>query len=175
MTVTDLKFMPKFYDRYIGLVNKNHTIKEALEHTMPLFKDYISNLTTYENYRYQPEKWTPKDILQHVIDTERILAYRALSIARLEPNNLMGFNENAYAKHAKAQQRSITGLLEEFSWVRQSTLGLFNSFDNKTLDDIGQCSNIDISVLALGFTIVGHPIHHLNILKERYFDPNYVV
>lgn len=120
------------------------------------------------NFAYAPDKWTIKQMLQHVIDTERIFAYRALSIARKEPASLIGFDENEYAKNATAAQRNWKEMIAEWKIVRQSTNMLFASFTEEDLKQRGTASNQPISVNAIGFIIFGHALHHLHVLKERY-------
>lgn len=120
------------------------------------------------NFAYAPDKWTIKQMLQHVIDTERIFAYRALAIARREPAALLGFDENEYAKNATASQRNWKEMIAEWKIVRQSTNILFASFTEEDLKQKGTASNLPISVNALGFIIFGHALHHLHVLKERY-------
>jgi hypothetical protein len=107
-------------------------------------------------------------MLQHVIDTERIFAYRALSIARKEPAALLGFDENEYAKNGTGDNRNWKDMLTEWRVVRQSTNLLFASFTEEQIKAMGMASGQPISVNALGFIIFGHALHHLHILKERY-------
>ena len=120
------------------------------------------------NYAYAEDKWTIKQMFQHVIDTERIFAYRALSIARKEPAALLGFDENEYAKNGNAANRQWKDMLTEWRVVRQSTNLLFSSFTEEQMKSLGTASGHPISVNALGFIIFGHALHHLHILKERY-------
>ncbi len=120
------------------------------------------------NYAYGPDKWTIKQMFQHVIDTERIFAYRALAISRKEPNPIAGFDENEYAKNATAVNRNWKDMLTEWRVVRQSTNLLFASFNEDQLKCQGIASGNPMSVNALGFIIFGHALHHLHILKERY-------
>ena len=120
------------------------------------------------NFAYAPDKWTIKQMLQHVIDTERIFAYRALAIARKEPASLIGFDENEYAKNATAAHRNWKEMIAEWKTVRQSTNMLFASFTEEDLKQKGTASDSPISVNAIGFIIFGHALHHLHVLKERY-------
>lgn len=120
------------------------------------------------NFAYAPDKWTIRQMLQHVIDTERIFAYRALSIARGETTPMMGFDENAYAQKATAGQRNWKEMIAEWKIVRQSTNMLFASFTEEDLKQKGTASNLPLSVNASGFIIFGHALHHLHVLKERY-------
>ena len=120
------------------------------------------------NYAYGPDKWTIKQMFQHVIDTERLFAYRALALSRKEPAALLGFDENEYAKNATAANRNWKDMLIEWRVVRQSTNLLFASFTEEQNKSLGTASSFPISVNALGFIIFGHALHHLHILKERY-------
>ena len=107
-------------------------------------------------------------MFQHVIDTERIFAYRALAIARGEATPIPGFDENEYANNATAANRNWKDMLVEWRVVRQSTNLLFASFTEEQQKRLGTASDNPISVNALGFIIFGHALHHLHILKERY-------
>ncbi len=168
MTKSDIAVLPQFFDRYINLAPDIDLI-DALQAGASL--ETLLPLQTLENlgdYRYAPGKWTAKDIVQHLIDTERIMAYRSLRFARNDKTSLPGFEEDNFALHAHASRRNLTDLYDEFTLQRQSTLALFSSFDAEMLQRTGVCYNQTISVLSLGFVLVGHPIHHANIVRERY-------
>ena len=122
------------------------------------------------DYRYAEGKWTIKDILQHLIDSERIFSYRALRFARKDQTPLPSFEENDYAAVANGSQRSIQDLLTELAVVRQSTISLFKTFDDETLKRTGIASGHPMSVRALGFVIIGHQNHHEQIYQERYLS-----
>ena len=171
MKIKDLKYMPEFFNRYINLADSDKTLTEQLETSIVIFEIIKKDLIKFQDYQYEPGKWTPKDLMQHCIDTERIQAYRALAFARGDKNVMPGFDENSYAQNTTSYERSIDDLLEEFVEVRKATISLFKSFSDEMLFKDGM-SFKNISVLALGFVIVGHPIHHINILKERYFKQN---
>jgi hypothetical protein len=170
MKKSDLKFMPKFFDRYINLISDLDTVLESLENSKNDLVEIKELLETHQNYRYEAGKWTPKELVQHIIDTERILSYRALVYARNDANVLPGFDENLYANNIDVSKRSIEDLLEEFQIVRASSLFLFKNLSNEALHREGTCFNVKMTSLALGFVIAGHPKHHINILKERYFQ-----
>lgn len=119
-------------------------------------------------YRYAENKWTIKDILLHLIDAERIFAYRALRIGRGDKTPLAGFEENDYVPNALANNRTLESLLIEFQFVRNSTLCLFKSFSEEQLAYLGTASENTISVRAIGFIISGHQNHHFKIIEERY-------
>jgi uncharacterized damage-inducible protein DinB len=120
------------------------------------------------DYRYAEGKWTIKDVIQHIIDAERIFGYRALRISRNDQTPLPGFEENDYVENTDANSRSIQGLLTELSALRHSNLLMFKSFTEKQLTRMGIASNHSISVRALGFLIIGHQKHHQKVFQERY-------
>ena len=160
--------MPEFFDRYINLVD-DVPLVEALVQSSGLFEPVLPQLEALGDTVYAPGKWTVRDILQHCIDTERIQAYRALRFARNDRTALPGFDEELFARNTTATDRTIPDLQDEFSLVRATTVRLFTGFTDNMLRREGTCFGRQISVLALGFVIVGHPIHHLDILRERYF------
>jgi uncharacterized damage-inducible protein DinB len=120
------------------------------------------------DYQYALGKWTIKDILQHLIDSERIFAYRALRFARKDATPLPGFTEDDFANEAGGSERSIRDLLTELAIVRESTLALFRTFSDEVLKRRGEASGTEMSVRALGFVIIGHQNHHQRIFEERY-------
>ena len=168
MKKSDIGTLPQFFDKYIHLTN-DVELTDALKINLTIPKADIEKFHKLKNITYAPGKWTVKDILQHVIDTERIQAYRALRIARKDKTLLPGFDESLFGSNAHAEKRSIEDLIEEQKTVRQSTIALFNSFSEDSFFEKGICFNVPISVLSLGFVMVGHQIHHRNILEERYF------
>ncbi|MBB5438337.1 GNAT superfamily N-acetyltransferase [Pedobacter sp. AK017] len=158
-----------WHQRYMSLT-QDLPLPEVLETHRQLFAaEEKSMLEQLGNQTYIPGKWTIRDILQHMIDTERILNYRALCIARNSAIPLPGFEEAEYGRFTTALERTIESLLGEFDLVRQASIALFSSFDELMLKRTGLCSDIKISVLALGFVIAGHPLHHLRIIREHYF------
>lgn len=165
-----IKELPFFYDRYINLVEDDVLLMDLLERTKTIFSSLKKELNAQADYSYQEGKWTPKDILQHCIDTERIMCYRALAIARGESQGLIGYDENVYANHTNATYRTIDDLIDEFELVRQATLLQFKNFGTEMLLREGKCSGIAVTPLVLGFVCVGHPLHHINTLRERYLN-----
>lgn len=143
---------------------------EELEICLHDFIRFVQNLPMDKfDYRYAEGKWTIKEIIQHIIDTERILAYRALRISRNDATPLAGFDENSYANNTIANKRSLQDLLTELSAVRHSNLLLFKSFSQEQLVRKGIASDQSISVRALGFMIIGHQKHHQKVFQEMYF------
>lgn len=158
-----------FYANYINKVSDEYTLIEELEISVHRLIKFIQNIQMDKyDYRYAEGKWTIKDILQHLIDSERIFAYRALRFARNDKTELPGFNEDDFAAIANGAKRSIMDLLTELSVVRQSTLSLFKNFDEEQLLRSGIASNNNMSVRALGFVIIGHQNHHQQVFEERY-------
>jgi hypothetical protein len=122
------------------------------------------------DYRYAEGKWTIKEIIQHLIDCERIFSYRALRFSRNDKTPLPGFDEDSYNENTAGNLRSLQDLLTELAVVRQSTLSLFKSFSQEQLLRIGNASDKEISVRAIGFIILGHQKHHQHIFQQRYLD-----
>lgn len=126
------------------------------------------NTKEKRSYRYAEGKWTIKEVLQHIIDAERVFAYRALCIARKDATPLPGFDENVYAENCKAEQRKWKDMINEFIAVRLSSESLFASFDDEQSETSGTASGKSIYVAAIGFIIAGHAIHHSKVVKEKY-------
>lgn len=158
----------QFYATYIKAAGNVDMIEE-LEICLHDFIRFVQNIPMDKfDYQYAEAKWTIKEIIQHIIDTERIFAYRALRISRNDKTPLPGFEQNEYVANTNANARSIQNLLSEFSAVRESNLFLFKSFSEEQLTRIGTASNAFISVRAIGFIIIGHQKHHQKIFEERY-------
>jgi len=158
-----------YYEAYINQVSDEYTLVEELEIAVHRLVKFVQNIPMDKfDYRYSEGKWTIKDIIQHLIDAERIFAYRALRFARNDKTELPGFDENNYVNESRANNRSIQDLLTELLVVRQATLALFKSFSEEQLLRKGLASNNPMSVRALGFVIIGHQNHHQKIFQERY-------
>jgi hypothetical protein len=161
--------MPEFFDRYIHLV-EDIDLFEAFEKYSP-DKVYHEReaLDALGDRVYAPGKWTVRDIIQHVIDNERIMAYRALRFSRNDQTLLPGYDEELLGANTIANQRSLSDLLEEFGQVRASTLLLFKGMNEEMMLRSGFAYKSNISALALGFVIIGHAGHHMRVIRERYF------
>jgi len=122
------------------------------------------------DYAYAPGKWTIKESIRHLIDTERIFAYRALCIARGEQQNLPGFEQDDYMATIDVSNIPITDLIAEFKTVRLANLYFFKSLSTTQADSVGLSNGHPTSVRALAHMIAGHELHHLNILNERYIS-----
>lgn len=170
MSRPDLSRVPEWYHNYINLVEE-HNLMEALRNQASSFSQFLETLPEEKrDYRYGEDKWTIKEMLQHIIDAERIFSYRALCFARKDTTPLPGFDENSYAANSKAAGRNWNEMVIEFKTVRQSTQILFDSFDKEQLETSGTASGKSIYVLAIGFIIVGHINHHTTVIKERYLQ-----
>lgn len=158
-----------YYADYISQVSEEYSLIEELEISVHRLIKFVQNIPLDKfDYRYAEGKWTIKDILQHLIDAERIFAYRALRFGRNDLTPLASFDENDYVEMANANSRSIQDLLTELLVVRQATLALFKSFSEAELMRIGTASNNPMSVRVLGFVIIGHQNHHQRVFQERY-------
>lgn len=160
--------MPEYFERYInavGEVELSQAFAESIRQLELLDKNLLSRLG---DKRYAAGKWTIKEIFQHLIDWERILSYRALLFARCKGAASQNLDENLLASNMNAERRSIDGLIDELKTARASARAMFESFDEKLLLNTGICWKYEISVLAMGFTIVGHQAHHLKIVEEKY-------
>ena len=157
-----------FYKSYIQVL-ENVELIEELEICLHEFIKFVQNIPMDKfDYRYEVGKWTIKEIIQHLIDSERVFSYRALRISRNDKTPLPGFNENDYVDNSNGNDRNLQGLLTELAVVRQATLSLFNSFSQEQLTKIGIASNNEVSVRSIGFIIIGHQKHHQKIFTERY-------
>ena len=168
MKKSDISQAPCFFDTYIHKVD-DIELSEALKQSISELDNLdFETLNKLADFAYAEGKWTVKDIFQHLIDTERIMSYRALCFARNEKTKLPGFDENAYAQNVSTKKRSLKSLMSEFKWVHKSSIALFKSFDKKALKRSSIMFNSDMSVLAIGFVLAGHQKHHLQVIKERY-------
>ncbi|TXD47153.1 DinB family protein [Polaribacter sp. IC073] len=159
-----------YFEQYIQLVSINETsIIENLKSSQKDFDNLLRNLTKEKhNFSYALGKWTLKELIQHVIDTERIFCYRALCFARNDKTSLPGFDQDIFVANDNVSKRDYYELLDEMAVLRKSSIQLYKSFSDEALLRIGVASNNNMSVRALGYLFSGHQIHHLNIVKERY-------
>ncbi|MEO7924888.1 MAG: DinB family protein [Chitinophagaceae bacterium] len=164
----DLSRVPEWYHVYINQVKENDLIKAIQDQSISFLKFLKRIPVEKRNYRYAKGKWTIKEMLQHIIDAERVFSYRALCFARKESAPLPSFDENEYAANSKAAKRDWNEMLEEFKAVRHSTEIMFGSFDKTQLDSTGTASGKPVYVLGIGFILVGHINHHIRVLTERY-------
>ena len=159
---------PQYFTHYLPLVKEDNVVDALVANETHVQSFFRSVPKAKEEHSYAQGKWTVKQIMQHLCDTERILAYRALRFARMDAQQPLPFDENKYVANVSLLNRSLADLLAEFETVRRATLSLFRTFDDDTLLHIGKTAAGEASVLALGYMICGHATHHMNVIKERY-------
>ncbi len=159
---------PPYYEPYIKAVKENDLL-DALRNNLEAFNQLINDIPLEKgDYRYAAGKWSVKEVLIHVTDVERIFAYRALTFARNDKNELFGFDENAYVPYYHANKRTIFSIDDEFESLRNANIALFKSFDEETLNRTGMANRSMMSVRSVGFILAGHAAHHLKVIRERY-------
>lgn len=170
MTKNDLnasEYNP-YYGTYIDKTG-NLSLKDGLITSGEKTLSFLNSLPKDKlEFRYAEGKWTIKEIILHLMDAERVFSYRALRIARHDKTPLPGFEQDDYIVPSQANKRSLDDLINEYKAIRLSTVALFNSFSNDMLVQLGTASNSPVSVRAIGFIIMGHEIHHCEVIKERY-------
>lgn len=163
-----IESIPEYFKPYVSKVASTN-VYNALEEKWESLESLFINLTEDQaNHQYAEGKWTPKQILQHLIDTERILSQRALRFARRDMTQLPGYDHDNYVLQAEVSQRLIKDLWNEFHAVRVSTLFLYKSFNEQDLKREGFANGLVLSVENEGFIIAGHALHHAKIIRERY-------
>ena len=170
MKVSDLKpdEYAAYYANYVGKV-PDISLRSALDESIAVLMEYLTHVAEDRvDYAYAPGKWTIKQSLQHIIDTERIFAYRALAIARGDKTSLPGFEQDEYVAAADVSGRSFLQMIEEFRDLRRSNLTMFKSFTDKDLNQRGTMSGTAVTVRALGYIMCGHVFHHAELYKEKY-------
>ena len=157
-----------YFDRYTNLVSEKD-LNKAFKKQDKVLKRFMKKISEKKSvHAYAEGKWSLKEVLQHLIDCERIFAYRALVIARKDTVNLPGFEENDYAANSLANKRTWASLCEEMKALRSSTKLMFASFDKDMLAATGTFNNNPGKTETLGFIIAGHTYHHIKIAEERY-------
>ncbi|MCM3717545.1 DinB family protein [Fictibacillus phosphorivorans] len=161
---------PDYFAPYVNLVPQGDRI-QILRDQMKETVSLLSTITDSESeYRYAEGKWSVKEVIGHLIDTERVMSYRALCIARGEKVSLPGYDEKEYGANADFDKQSLKDLLDHFACVRQSTIHLVKSLSEESLSRRGIANNSEITPRALISVIAGHELHHRNIVQERYLN-----
>ncbi|MBK7559373.1 MAG: DinB family protein [Chitinophagaceae bacterium] len=159
---------PKYCHYYFDLVTENNLL-DALQNSYKETLTLIASIPTEkENYSYAERKWTTKDVLRHIIDCERVYAYRAFRFSRFDDTELPGFDENQYIIHSQKIQSDLQSLKDEYSNIRESTLNLFKPMTENMLDFKGTANTAGFTARGLGYMTVGHNIHHCNFIKTHY-------
>lgn len=167
MRPTQQEYAP-FYSSYVDQVKEEAPVP-ALENALAEAQQFLNTLPANKaEHRYAAGKWSLKEVLQHMIDTERVMAYRALTFARNDKTELPGYDENAWVESLDLSNQSLQELGEELIELRKSTLRLFRSFPEAVYTRTGIASRQPASVRALAYIIAGHQRHHFNIIRERY-------
>jgi hypothetical protein len=159
----------EYYHKYVEAV-PDGDISDILEDQLIAAVNLFSNISEEQSkQRYAPDKWSIREVLGHIMDAERVFAYRALRFSRGDQKPLQGFDENEYINNSNYDKTILLLLIEEFSSLRKSTIALFKSMENEMWLKKGIASGHEVSVRGLAYIIAGHTEHHLDIIKERYF------
>ena len=166
----DINQVPSFYQGYVKQLSEGTVIKN-LRTSGETLVDLVANLSEEQGaYAYASDKWSIKEVILHIVDSERIFAYRALRFARNDKTDLPGFEQNDYVPQSRANNRDMNSLISEFLTVRVASTSLFESFREETMKRTGTANGYPVSVEAIGYIISGHCLHHANIIKERYLN-----
>jgi uncharacterized damage-inducible protein DinB len=157
------------YEKYIALVPGRDILSALEAQRLQMIQLFAARSERDGNFRYAPDKWTVKEVLGHLTDTERIFAYRAMRIARADQTPIEGFEQDDYVRNAAFNKRPLAELAEEFALVRGATIALFRGLASDAWLRLGIANKNEVTVRALAFVIAGHELHHRGILEERYF------
>jgi hypothetical protein len=158
-----------WFERYVRLVEDVDDVGETMARQLDETMAWYRGLSEAQGEsRYAPDKWTIKEVIGHMADTERVMQYRALGVARGDAASFPPFEQDDYARTSGHGARTLGSLLDEFKCVRQSSIHLFRHLDEPSLDRVGSVNQNPTTARALGYVILGHERHHLAILKERY-------
>jgi hypothetical protein len=163
------EFAP-YYERYISLIQGDDILNTLDQQRREMMLLLSCRDEEDGDFRYAPDKWSAKEVLGHVCDTERIFAYRALRIARADATPLEGFEQDDYVRNGPFARRPVADLVEEFIAVRRATLSLLRNLDETAWARRGIANKNEVSVRALAYMIAGHELHHRRILEEKYFS-----
>jgi hypothetical protein len=158
-----------FYEKYVALI-PDMDVVQVLEAQRLQTAQLLAGCSERDgNFRYAPEKWSVKEVIGHLSDTERIFTYRALRIARGDATPLSGFEQDDYVRESGSGRRELRDLAEEFAAVRSSSIALYRSLNEESWKRRGSANKNEVTVRALAFISAGHEVHHRKILEERYF------
>jgi DinB superfamily len=157
-----------YFERYISLVPGNDILAAFDEQSRQMLLLFSGRTDTDGDFRYAPDKWTLKEVLGHMNDTERIMSYRALRIARGDATPMEGFEQDDYVRNGPWGQRPLTDAIEDYVAIRRATVSLFRNLDEPAWTRRGVANKNEVTVRALAYTIAGHELHHRKILEEKY-------
>ena len=164
----NIEEIPDFYKNYV-LTTGGSGLIDSLENGLVHFHEILDNLSkSAGDFRYDSGKWSIKEMIQHIIDGERVFTYRALSFSRGDKTSLPGFEQDEWMAELDLSNRSLEDLVKEFHHTRTSTLDFYGSLTGSQFRKKGKASGVEFSVLGIGFITSGHLLHHLNVLEERY-------
>jgi len=169
MRKDQIKTLPSYYENYVNLAGDGDLMNELMSGGLQLFIDNADKLEALGQKTYAEGKWTVQEMIEHLLDTERLFQARCLRFARADKTDLPGYDENLYAANARSKDIPLRKLLSDYRLLRSSSIAMFSNFNEEELQRTGTANGQEISVLAMGFIMVGHPIHHFNVLEERYF------
>ena len=158
-----------YYEKYVAMVPGNDIVAILDAQRLQMSQLFAARSERDGNFRYAADKWTVKEVLGHLADTERVFVYRALRIARADQTPLSGFEQDDYVRAGGFGDRSLADVAEEFALVRGASSALFRSLGTEAWTRRGIANKNEVTVRALAFIIAGHELHHREILKERYF------
>lgn len=159
-----------YYQRYIDLITTDDIIAFYKQQADEIVTLFTSLSEEQASFRYAEGKWTIKEVLAHIVDSERIFGYRVLAISRGDKNPLPGFSENDYVRNGKYENRSLKSLLTEYSHLSSANLELFQALDDEMLTQRGTASGKEVTTKAIMFITVGHEKHHFEVIKSRYLN-----
>ncbi len=162
------QYYAPYFQRYIDITKGDSIAELITNHENEIYIGYNNITEEKALYAYADGKWTAKELFQHVIDTERVFAYRAIHIARKDTTPLASFDENSWAGNSLANARPLASIKQEFNAMHRSTILLLQSFNDDQLLHRGIASNHETDVNALAYIIFGHLLHHKKILQEKY-------
>ena len=169
MKKSEIKTIPEYYQKYVDLADDGDLLDQLKDGGIELFENNFDLIKSLGLKSYAQGKWSANEMIEHLIDTERIFQTRCLRFARLDKTELAGYSENDYALSARSNQIAIEKLLADYKLLRASTYAMFSNFSDEELMRTGTANGQEISVLAMGFIFIGHPVHHFNVLQEKYF------
>lgn len=159
-----------YFQQYIDLVSTEDYFESFEKNTEEIHSYFEKVPSKKHNYAYDKDKWSIKQVLMHIIDTERIFAYRLLVILRKDNvTKLQSYDDNLYASNVNVDNRNMSSLLEEFNAVRKNTLFLLRNVDEDQSQLVGEIGQNTISIRAIAYLLLGHPKHHMRVISERYF------
>lgn len=165
-----VEVVPSYFKRYVKYIRTEDAIEALQTELEKALKFYEAFPKEKYEYRYEVGKWHVKEVLSHVIETERVMAYRALAFSREDQNVLHGFNQDQYVVHSRAGARSFDSILLEFEHLRKANILMFESFDDIMMARTGRWDSLEAPVAALAFIMAGHEMHHRQVVADRVLE-----